>query len=217
MPFESRQSSEKWMGSINAQERKEMADEYKIEQLIDREVYVGGKLVGTVRGQRFNPRPDHVRSLRLDVMPEVADEYMRKPAFSAPLAKELIHSLQPDGTIRISKSMRELQRRWRNTIRIEEGLYAPDEMLGRAVMDNDSNEIGTVVDLQKVKRTFKGAVVKLLPRVSSRMGLPEEIMIPVDQFSKTTARLDEVILSSTLERVVALTSYAKLNGLEVEE
>ncbi|DAC27008.1 MAG TPA: hypothetical protein HA330_01945 [Candidatus Thalassarchaeaceae archaeon] len=205
------------MGSINAQERKEMADEYKIEQLIDREVYVGGKLVGTVRGQRFNPRPDHVRSLRLDVMPEVADEYMRKPAFSAPLAKELIHSLQPDGTIRISKSMRELQRRWRNTIRIEEGLYAPDEMLGRAVMDNDSNEIGTVVDLQKVKRTFKGAVVKLLPRVSSRMGLPEEIMIPVDQFSKTTARLDEVILSSTLERVVALTSYAKLNGLEVEE
>jgi len=194
-----------------------MADEYKIEQLIDREVYVGGKLVGTVRGQRFNPRPDHVRSLRLDVMPEVADEYMRKPAFSAPLAKELIHSLQPDGTIRISKSMRELQRRWRNTIRIEEGLYAPDEMLGRAVMDNDSNEIGTVVDLQKVKRTFKGAVVKLLPRVSSRMGLPEEIMIPVDQFSKTTARLDEVILSSTLERVVALTSYARLNGLEVEE
>tara|TARA_Y100000746_G_C15218403_1_gene332337 strand:- start:95 stop:547 length:453 start_codon:yes stop_codon:yes gene_type:complete len=150
-------------------------------------------------------------------MPEVADEYMRKPAFSAPLAKELIHSLQPDGTIRISKSMRELQRRWRNTIRIEEGLYAPDEMLGRAVMDNDSNEIGTVVDLQKVKRTFKGAVVKLLPRVSSRMGLPEEILIPVDQFSKTTARLDEVILSSTLERVVALTSYARLNGLEVEE
>ncbi|RCH74662.1 MAG: hypothetical protein DBX05_00870 [Candidatus Poseidoniales archaeon] len=205
------------MGSTNAQERQEMADEYKIEQLIDREVYVGGKLVGTVRGQRFNPRPDHVRSLRLDVMPEVADEYMRKPAFSAPLAKELIHSLQPDGTIRISKSMRELQRRWRNTIRIEEGLYAPDEMLGRAVMDNDSNEIGTVVDLQKVKRTFKGAVVKLLPRVSSRMGLPEEILIPVDQFSKTTARLDEVILSSTLERVVALTSYARLNGLEVEE
>ncbi|MAP42988.1 MAG: hypothetical protein CL981_04595 [Euryarchaeota archaeon] len=195
----------------------EMTDEYKIEQLIDREVYVGGKLVGTVKGQRFNPRPDHVRSLRLDVMPEVAQEYMRKPAFSAPLAKELIHSLQPDGTIRISKSMRELQRRWRNTIRIEEGLYAPDEMLGRAVMDNDSNEIGVVVDLQKVKRTFKGVIVKLLPRVSSRMGLPEKILIPVDQFSKTTSRLDEVILSSTLDRVVALTSYARLNGLEVEE
>ena len=199
------------------EEGEEMTDEYKIEQLIDREVYVGGKLVGTVKGQRFNPRPDHVRSLRLDVMPEVAQEYMRKPAFSAPLAKELIHSLQTDGTIRISKSMRELQRRWRNTIRIQDGLYAPDEMLGRAVMDNDSNEIGTVVDLQKVKRTFKGAIVKLLPRVSARMGLPEKILIPVDQFSKTTARLDEVILSSTLDRVVTLTSYARLNGLEVEE
>ena len=133
-------------------------------------------------------------------MPEVAQEYMRKPAFSAPLAKELIHSLQPDGTIRISKSMRELQRRWRNTIRIEEGLYAPDEMLGRAVMDNDSNELGPVVDLQKVKRTIKGAIVKLLPRVSAKMGLPELIMIPVDQFSKTTSRLDKVILSSTLDR-----------------
>ena len=36
-----------------------------------------------------------------------------------------------------------------NTIRIEEGLYAPDEMLGRAVMDNDSNEIGVVVDLHR--------------------------------------------------------------------
>jgi hypothetical protein len=49
------------------------------------------------------------------------------------------------------------------------------------------------------------------------MGLPERILIPVDQFSKTTSRLDEVILSSTLERVVALTSYARLNGLEIEE
>ena len=217
MPFESRDISARsgWEAQTHEGEN-EMTDEYKIEQLIDREVYVGGKLVGTVKGQRFNPRPDHVRSLRLDVMPE-AQEYMRKPAFSAPLAKELIHSLQPDGTIRISKSMRELQRRWRNTIRIEEGLYAPDEMLGRAVMDNDSNEIGVVVDLQKVKRIFKGVIVKLLPRVSSRMGLPEKILIPVDQFSKTTSRLDEVILSSTLDRVVALTSYARLNGLEVEE
>ena len=49
------------------------------------------------------------------------------------------------------------------------------------------------------------------------MGLPEKILIPVDQFSKTTSRLDEVILSSTLDRVQTLTSYARLNGLEVEE
>ena len=189
-----------------------------IEQLIDREVFVGGKLVGVVRGQRFSPRKEHVRSLRLDVSAEIAEEYMRKPAFTAPLAKDLIHSLQPDGTIRISKSMRELQRRWRNTIRIDEGLYAPDEMVGRAVVDNDSNEIGKVVGLKKIKRTYKGAFIKLLPRVSHRLGITDEVLIPVDQFSRTTARLDEVILSTSLERVMALTSYERLNfGGDEEE
>ena len=195
-----------------------MDDEMAIEQLIDREVFVGGKLVGVVRGQRFSPRKEHVRSLRLDVSAEIAEEYMRKPAFTAPLAKDLIHSLQPDGTIKISKSMRELQRRWRNTIRIDEGLYAPDEMVGRAVVDNDSNEIGKVVGLKKIKRTYKGAFIKLLPRVSYRLGIPEEVLIPVDQFSRTTARLDEVILSTSLERVMALTSYERLNfGADEEE
>lgn len=199
-------------------ENDRMSEELAIEQLIDREVFVGGKLVGVIKGQRFSPRKEHVKSLRIDVVSDVAQEYMRKPAFTAPLAKELIHSLQPDGSIRISKSMRELQRRWRNTIRIDEGLYAPDEMVGRAVVDNDSNEIGKVVELKKVKRTYKGAVVELLPRVKFRMGLPDQILIPVDQFSRTTARLDEVILSTSLERVTALTSYERLNfGSDEEE
>ena len=195
-----------------------MSEELAIEQLIDREVFVGGKLVGIIKGQRFSPRKEHVKSLRIDVVTDVAEEYMRKPAFTAPLAKELIHSLQPDGSVRISKSMRELQRRWRNTIRIDEGLYAPDVMVGRAVVDNDSNEIGKVVGLKKVKRTYKGAVVELLPRVKFRMGLPDQVLIPVDQFSRTTARLDEVILSTSLERVTALTSYERLNfGSDEEE
>ena len=195
-----------------------MSEELAIEQLIDREVFVGGKLVGIIKGQRFSPRKEHVKALRIDVVTDVAEEYMRKPAFTAPLAKELIHSLQPDGSVRISKSMRELQRRWRNTIRIDEGLYAPDEMVGRAVVDNDSNEIGKVVGLKKVKRTYKGAVVELLPRVKFRMGLPDQVLIPVDQFSRTTARLDEVILSTSLERVTALTSYERLNfGSDEEE
>lgn len=199
-------------------ENDRMSEELAIEQLIDREVFVGGKLVGVIKGQRFSPRKEHVKSLRIDVVSDVAQEYMRKPAFTAPLAKELIHSLQPDGSIRISKSMRELQRRWRNTIRIDEGLYAPDEMVGRAVVDNDSNEIGKVVELKKVKRTYKGAVVELLPRVKFRMGLPDQVLIPVDQFSRTTARLDEVILSTSLERVTALTSYERLNfGSDEEE
>ena len=195
-----------------------MSEELAIEQLIDREVFVGGKLVGIIKGQRLSPRKEHVKSLRIDVVTDVAQEYMRKPAFTAPLAKELIHSLQPDGSVRISKSMRELQRRWRNTIRIDEGLYAPDVMVGRAVVDNDSNEIGKVVGLKKVKRTYKGAVVELLPRVKFRMGLPDQVLIPVDQFSRTTARLDEVILSTSLERVTALTSYERLNfGSDEEE
>ena len=199
-------------------ENDRMSEELAIEQLIDREVFVGGKLVGVIKGQRFSPRKEHVKSLRIDVVSDVAQEYMRKPAFTAPLAKELIHSLQPDGSVRISKSMRELQRRWRNTIRIDEGLYAPDEMVGRAVVDNDSNEIGKVVGLKKVKRTYKGAVVELLPRVKFRMGLPDQVLIPVDQFSRTTARLDEVILSTSLERVTALTSYERLNfGSDEEE
>ena len=199
-------------------ENDRMSEELAIEQLIDREVFVEGKLVGVIKGQRFSPRKEHVKSLRIDVVSDVAQEYMRKPAFTAPLAKELIHSLQPDGSIRISKSMRELQRRWRNTIRIDEGLYAPDEMVGRAVVDNDSNEIGKVVELKKVKRTYKGAVVELLPRVKFRMGLPDQVLIPVDQFSRTTARLDEVILSTSLERVTALTSYERLNfGSDEEE
>ena len=149
-----------------------MSEELAIEQLIDREVFVGGKLVGIIKGQRFSPRKEHVKSLRIDVVTDVAEEYMRKPAFTAPLAKELIHSLQPDGSVRISKSMRELQRRWRNTIRIDEGLYAPDEMVGRAVVDNDSNEIGKVVGLKKVKRTYKGAVVELLPVSYTHLTLP---------------------------------------------
>ena len=66
---------------------------------------------------------------------------MRKPADLAPLAKELVHSIRPDGGIKLSKSMRELQRRWRNTVRIEEDLYAPDELLDRAVLDNDGMDI----------------------------------------------------------------------------
>ena len=52
--------------------------------------------------------------------------------------------------------MRELQRRWRNTVRIDEKLYAPDEMLDRAVLDNQGEEIGVITRLFRVKRTYKG-------------------------------------------------------------
>ena len=67
--------------------------------------------------------------------------------------------------------MRELQRRWRNTVRIQEDLYAPDELLDRAVLDNDGMDIGNVVELIKIKRTYKGLLVKPHFMVRARHGL----------------------------------------------
>ena len=64
--------------------------------------------------------------------------------------------------------MRELQRRWRNTVRIDEKLYAPDEMLDRAVLDNQGREIGVITELFKIKRTYKGVIVK------TRLGIQKE-------------------------------------------
>ena len=105
-----------------------MADkEYNIQELVHRDVYVNDKKVGTIVGERHHPNEARVQSMRIQVESDVADEYMRKPAELAPLPKELVHSIQTDGTVKLSKSMRELQRRWRNTIRIDEKLYAPDE------------------------------------------------------------------------------------------
>ena len=49
-----------------------MSEELAIEQLIDREVFVGGKLVGKIKGQRFSPRKEHVKSLSIDVVTDVA-------------------------------------------------------------------------------------------------------------------------------------------------
>ena len=194
-----------------------MVEDYEIQEIIDREVYVGEKQVGVVVGERFHPRDEFVKSLRIKVEDEVADEFMRKPADQAPLAKELVHSIRPDGGIKLSKSMRELQRRWRNTVRIEEDLYAPDELLDRAVLDNDGMDIGNVIDLIKIKRTYKGLLIKPHFMVRARHGLPETIAVPCGQLARTTSRLDEVILKCTFSRLVTLPSYLKLNFGDYEE
>ena len=39
--------------------------------------------------------------------------------------------------------------------------YAPDEMLDRAVLANQGNEVGIITGLLKVKRTYKGFIVTL--------------------------------------------------------
>ncbi|MCS5532192.1 MAG: hypothetical protein NZ780_05230 [Candidatus Poseidoniales archaeon] len=186
-------------------------DNYRIQELLQREVYVGENLVGTIVGERYHPNEDRVRSMRLLVQPNVAETYMRKPAEHAPLSKELIHSIQDDGSVKLSKSMRELQRRWRNTVRIEEQLYAPDELLDRAVLDDDGLELGVVIGLVKVKRTYRGITVKLRSAVRRRYVLDETIDIPVTALARTRARLDEIVLSRTYEKLRSLPSYIQIN------
>ena len=189
-----------------------MVEDYEIQELIQRDVYVGEKLVGVVVGQRFHPRDELVRSMRIRVDDIVASEFMRKPADCAPLARELVHSIRPDGCIKLSKSMRELQRRWRNTVRISQELYSPDELVDRAILDNDNMDIGNVVDLVKIKRTYKGLMVKPHFMVRAKHNLPETIVVPCGQLARTTARLDEIILKCSFSRLVTLPSYLKLNG-----
>ena len=186
-------------------------DNYRIQELLQREVYVGENLVGTIVGERYHPNEDRVRSMRLLVQPNVAEVYMRKPAEHAPLSKELIHSIQDDGSVKLSKSMRELQRRWRNTVRIEEQLYAPDELLDRAVLDDDGLELGVVIELVKVKRTYRGITVKLRSAVRRKFALDETIDIPVTALARTRARLDEIVLSRTYEKLRSLPSYIQIN------
>ncbi|MDP6324263.1 MAG: hypothetical protein QF684_01685 [Candidatus Thalassarchaeaceae archaeon] len=192
-------------------------DNYRIQELLQREVYVGENLVGTIVGERYHPNEDRVRSMRIQVKPNVAEEYMRKPAEHAPLSKELIHSIQDDGSVKLSKSMRELQRRWRNTVRIEEQLYAPDELLDRAVLDDDGMELGVVIGLVKVKRTYRGITVKLRSAVRRRYALGETIDIPVTALARTRARLDEIVLSRTYDKLRSLPSYIQINDGDLED
>jgi hypothetical protein len=188
-----------------------MIKEYNIQDLLQREVFVKETKVGVIVGERHHPNENRVASMRLEVLPEIAEEYMRNPTFFAPLAKELVHSIREDGGVKLSKSMRELQRRWRNTVRIDEKLYAPDEMLDRAVVDNQGVQIGVIIDLVKVRRTYRGVVVKVQSGVQRQFGVESEINIPITAFSKTRERLDEVILSRRYDRVQTLPSYIKIN------
>ena len=194
-----------------------MNDDYRIQELLQRDVYVGDTFVGVITGERFHPRDECVQSLRIKVVPGVAEEYMRKAAECAPLSKELVHSIRPDGAVKLSKSMRELQRRWRNTVRISEELFAPDELLDRAVLDNDGMYLGNIINLVKIKRTYKGVVLQPHYIVRARHNLPETIIVPVAQLARTTARLDEVILRCSVQRLVTLPSYLKLNDEDFEE
>ena len=190
--------------------------DYDIGELLQRDVYVNDIKVGKIVGERHHPNDARVQSVRLQVEPGVADEFMRKPTEYAPLSKELVHSIRGDGTVKLSKSMRELQRRWRNTVRIDEKLYAPDEMLDRAVLDNQGDEIGVIVGLYRVKRTYKGVLVRTRARVQMQYGVDEEIRVPIGALVRTRERLDEVVMSRTFVKVMQLPSYISLNNGEEE-
>ena len=192
-------------------------DKYDIQELLQRDVYVNDKKVGTIVGERHHPNEARVRSMRIQVDAGVADEFMRKPAELAPLHKELIHSIRNDGAVKLSKSMRELQRRWRNTVRIDEKLYAPDEMMDRAVLDNQGMEIGVITDLVKIKRTYRAVVVKTRIGVQIQHGIDATINIPITALARTRERLDEVVLSRTLDKLLGLPSYIQANDPDAIE
>jgi len=191
-------------------------NDYDIQELLQRDVYVNDKKVGTIVGERHHPNESRVKSMRIMVLPDVAEDYMRKPAELAPLHKDLIHSIRNDGSVKLSKSIRELQRRWRNTVRIDEKLYAPDEMMDRAVLDNQGNEIGTIQELVKVKRTYRAVVVKTRIGVQMQYGIGQTINIPITALARTRERLDEVVLSRTFEKLLSLPSYIQANDPDAE-
>ena len=191
-------------------------NEYDIQELLQRDVYVNDKKVGTIVGERPHPNESRVQSMRIMVLPDVAEDYMRKPAELAPLHKDLIHSIRNDGSVKLSKSIRELQRRWRNTVRIDEKLYAPDEMMDRAVLDNQGMEIGTIQELVKVKRTYRAVVVKTRIGVQMQYGVEATINIPITALARTRERLDEVVLSRTFDKLLTLPSYLQANDPDAE-
>ena len=192
-------------------------NDYDIQELLQRDVYVNDKKVGTIVGERHHPNEARVQSMRIQVEEDVAEEFMRKPAELAPLPKELVHSIRSDGTVKLSKSMRELQRRWRNTVRIDEKLYAPDEMLDRAVLDNQGREIGVITDLFKVKRTYKGVIVQTRISIQKEYDVEAFIRVPINAFARTRERLDEVVLSRNFDRVLTLPSYITINEMVAED
>ena len=55
-------------------------DKYDIQELLQRDVYVNDKKVGTIVGERHHPNEARVQSMRIQVDSEIAGEYMRKPA-----------------------------------------------------------------------------------------------------------------------------------------
>ena len=84
-------------------------------------------------------------------------------------------------------------------------------MLDRAVLDNQGQEIGVINGMVKVKRTYKGFIVRTRLHAQKQFGIGGEIRIPLTAFSRTRERLDEIVLSRTFDRVLQLPSFIAIN------
>tara|TARA_B100000700_G_C14334200_1_gene529605 strand:- start:56 stop:529 length:474 start_codon:yes stop_codon:yes gene_type:complete len=145
------------------------------------------------------------------VDPDVAETFMRKPATYAPVHKELLKGIDKDGHVQVSKSFRELQRRWRRTVRIQEALYAPEELLDRGVCDADEIEIGYITGLFKVKRTFKLMEITLNRRTASRYEINSQLALPVAMIQRSRDFADDLVLSKRFGKIIQSTVFQQYN------
>ena len=188
------------------------ASELDVSDLLQRPIYINDQLVGVIKGERNHPNTDRLRTLRVDVEDNIALKYMRKPAETAPVHKDLLRGIDQNGHVIVSKSFRELQRRWRQTIRIEESLYAPEELMDRGVLDSDFLEVGTIQTLHKVKRTFKLMIIELKKQIVINFQLPNTILLPVSTISRSRDFADDLILSKNLPKLLESSTFKQYNS-----
>jgi len=168
-------------------------------EVAEKSVFLEELCLGKVCGQRNLPDTENLHSFRLRLDPDVASQFLRKPAAVVPIDRELL-STSDDG-LRVVKSGRELRRRWRNTVMVGNELYSPDELESRAVLDSNGIEIGEIEAVIKVKRTFKCIRVRTRRAVQEELGMGEVIYLPVDIMVTTRDLMDEVILNRPAERL----------------
>ena len=134
----------------------------------------------------------------------------------------------PDTRAPLSKAMKELQRRWRDTVRIGEQLFTPDELVGCVVLDTNGVAIGvTLAGLgDKEERRYVGLVVNAEPfwkeedwrglGISGSMAASIEstIYVPMGQISEFRKGDSELVLRCSVSRLVTLPSFLRMNEIE---
>ncbi len=188
-----------------------VSGELELQDILQRPLYINDQRVGVIKGERNHPNRDRLQTVRVMVDPDVAETFMRKPATYAPVHKELLKGIDKDGHVQVSKSFRELQRRWRRTVRIQEALYAPEELLDRGVCDADEIEIGYITGLFKVKRTFKLMKITLNRRTASRYEINNELALPVAMIQRSRDFADDLVLSKRFGKIIQSTIFQQYN------